>query len=519
MAGVTNEVSREDSASDATSLARGSSLSLLGSVGSAVLSMVLILVVTWGLGTDDGGAFFEAIAFFNIAIIAVAIGADTGLLRFTSRSLALPDAPRQNQLLTIGLVPVLVVGTVVAVASSLLAPTLGRALGGDGHADQIGSMIRVISWFIPVGALNVAVLGASRGYGTMLPTVVADRIGRPALQLVLTGAAVLLGISAGWLAAVWAIPFLLSLLAGAIWLQHLRLQREESHDGKPLGETVREFWAFTLPRALASMFRVGVLWLDVLLVGALMSPRDAAIYTVATRLIQAGFLATDAIGQAVEPMFSSLLARGHADRTHNVYQVATSWLISLTWPPFLAAWIFAPTVLGLFGPEFREASPVVAILAGSALLGSGFGSIDILLVMAGKSVWSLWNSGAALVTNVVLNLILIPTMGLNGAALAWAISRVISNVLPFLEMRSLLGINPIGRRWWIAAGISVGTFGLIGLIMRIGLGSNIGVIGLYLVTAGAAYAFLTWRWRGELDLVAFAGLLGKRLRRDTGGTS
>ncbi len=150
-------MSREDSASDATSLARGSSLSLLGSVGSAVLSMVLIFVITWGLGTDDSGAFFEAIAFFNIAIIATAIGADAGLLRFTSRSLALPDAPGQNQVLTIGLVPVVVVGIVVAVASSLLSPTRESALGGDGHTDQIGSMIRVISWFIPVGALNVAV--------------------------------------------------------------------------------------------------------------------------------------------------------------------------------------------------------------------------------------------------------------------------------------------------------------------------------------------------------------------------
>ncbi len=148
----------------------------------------------------------------------------------------------------------------------------------------------------------------------MLSTVAADRIGWPALELVLTGGTVLLGVSAGWLATVWAIPFLLSLLAGAIWLQRLRHHRVDLHNGRSPGQTVSEFWAFTLPRALASMFRVGVLWLDVLVVGALMSPRDAASYTVATRLIQAGFLATDAVGQAVEPMFSSLLARGHADR-------------------------------------------------------------------------------------------------------------------------------------------------------------------------------------------------------------
>lgn len=509
---MTPDVVTSETVSDAADLARGSSVSLLGSVAGALLSMALIYVVTSGLGADNGGVFFEAIAFFNIAIVAVAIGADTGLLRFTSRSLALTEGPGPNQLLIVGLGPVLIVGVVVAVTGAILAPTLGEALGGDDHAAAVTTMLRVLSCFIPIGALNLAVLGATRGYGTMLPTVATERIGRPALQLALVGSAVLLGVSAGWLAALWALAFLLAYLVAVFWLRRLRVtQPQRSRRLVPLVETAREFWGFTLPRALASMFRVGVLWLDVLLVGALMSPRDAAIYTVATRLIQAGFLATDAIGQAVEPMFSSLLARGHADRTHNVYQVATAWLISLTWPAFLGAWIFAPGILGVFGSDFEEAAPVVAILAGSALLGSSFGSIDVLLVMAGKSIWSLWNSAASLVANVVLNLILIPSMGLNGAALAWAISRVIANVLPFLEMRSLLGINPFGRRWWTAVGASVGTFGLIGLALRLTLGSGIGVIALYVVSAGAAYAALVWRWRHQLDLSAFAGLLRRRI--------
>jgi O-antigen/teichoic acid export membrane protein len=509
--------SHAERVADATNLARGSSLSLFGGVAGAVLATALVLVVTWGLGADAGGAFFEVVALFNIAIVAVALGADTGLVRFTSRSLALDSAEgRQNRLLLVGLIPVLGLGVLVAAVAILLSPSLGRSLGGDQHAEAITNMIRVLAVFIPAGALNLAVLGATRGYGTMLPTVAAERVGRPAIQLILVGVAVLLGVSAAWLATAWAAGFLLSLIAGIAWLRRLRHRHESgpSPTKQSLGETIHEFWAFTLPRALASIFRVGVLWLDVILVGLLMSPRDVAIYTVATRIVQAGYLASDAIGQAVEPMFSSLLARGHADRTHNVYQVATSWLISLTWPLFLAALIFAPTILGLFGSDFTHSASVVAILAVSALVGCGFGSIDILLVMAGKSLWSLWNSGASLATNLALNLILIPSMGLTGAALAWAISRLLSNLLPFLQMNRLLGINPLGRRWGAAAGASVIAFGLIGVAMRLTLGGSVAVLVSYTVIAAAVYVGILWTWRRPLELTAFAGLIRGRIKRN-----
>ncbi len=72
--------------------------------------------------------------------------------------------------------------------------------------------------------------------------------------------------------------------------------------GSP-GATQSGFWIFSLPRAFASAFRVGVLWLDVVLVGALISPTAAAVYTVATRLLQVGFIAVEAIGQVVEPIY------------------------------------------------------------------------------------------------------------------------------------------------------------------------------------------------------------------------
>lgn len=507
---MTNKTHNDEALADATTLAKGGSLSLFGSAAGAALSMALLFVVTLGLGADDAGAFFEAIALFSIVAVTVAIGADTGLVRFTARSLALDDPAAERKLLIVSLVPVLVAGLIVMVAGLALAPALGRIFGGEGHSDAVESMVRVLSLIVPAGALNLAVLGATRGYGTMLPTVVAERVGRPLIQLVLGGIAIAAGVSASWLAGAWAIGVVFALVAGVLWLGRLR-RRHQGHSApstRSYREIATEFWAFTLPRALSSMFRVGVLWLDVLLVGWLMSPRDAAIYTVATRLIQAGALAGDAIGQAVEPMFSSLLAGGHETRTRALYQTSTAWLVGLTWPLYISAWIFAPTVLGLFGAEFSEAAPVVAILAASALLGSGFGPVDVLLVMAGKSIWSLWNSAAALTTNLVLNLLLIPSLGLNGAALAWAISRIVANSLPFIQMRSMLGINPIGVGWKTAAIAAVTSFGVIGLGMRAAFGSSVPIVTIFVVIAVLGYSAIIWRWRHRIELDAFAAMIG-----------
>ena len=71
----------------------------------------------------------------------------------------------------------------------------------------------------------------------------------------------------------------------------------------------------------------------------------------------------------------------------------------------------------------------------------------MLLLMGGRSTLSLVNNLVALATNIVLNLALIPSMGLRGAALAWSASLVLTNLLPTLEVHHTMGYHPYGRTW------------------------------------------------------------------------
>jgi O-antigen/teichoic acid export membrane protein len=134
------------------------------------------------------------------------------------------------------------------------------------------------------------------------------------------------------------------------------------------------------------------------------------------------------------------------------------------------------------------------------LIGVGTGNVTVVLLMSGKSVWVLANTAVALLVNVVLNLALIPPLGMTGAAIAWAASIVVNNVVPLGQVWRFLGLDPFGRGFVIVAGLSTACFGGIGVVVRTILGPTITGILVFAVTASALYAYLLYRFRKPLQL-------------------
>ena len=89
----------------------------------------------------------------------------------------------------------------------------------------------------------------------------------------------------------------------------------------------------------------------------------------------------------------------------------------------------------------------------------------IVLLMGGGSGWNLLVTGASLTSNVVLNLLLIPRYGMNGAAVAYAISIVFDNVATALLVWRLFGLHPFGRGYWLAVAGGTACYGGVGLVV------------------------------------------------------
>jgi O-antigen/teichoic acid export membrane protein len=373
-------------------------------------------------------------------------------------------------------------------------------------AAMVADYIRVLAIFLPLAGVYTVAIAATRGFGTMLPNALIDRIGKSAAQTGAVAVVVVAGGGATAIAIAWGAPMLLAFAAAMLWLRVLlrevltRDRRQHQPAATPLRKLAAEFWTFTAPRGLTGVFQVTIIWVGTLMVGNLRSTADASVYTASTRYLVAGSVVNLAIIQVIGPKLAELLSGNHSARARNVYQVATSWLMTLAWPMYLTLALFAPVLLRVFGHKFAPGASSLVILSVAMVVATGIGPVDMVLLMGGGSFWNLFNVVVALILNIALSLALIPQIGIAGAAVAWAAAILFNNVAPLLEVRAFLKVHPFGRGFPVVAGSALACFGGIGLLLRLTMGATVPAFVLYGLVATTAYVALLYRMRERVEI-------------------
>lgn len=479
---------------DLGGLARGGVLGLLGAGVSAAAGVLVVVVLARALPAAEAGVFFAVTSVLLLGQAVAKLGTNTSLVYYLSRWRALGVPERIPSTLRVALLPVVAVGLLIAIALYAAAPWLSQTLAGDTSTTTVAAL-RVCAVLVPVAALADALVSATRGFDTLVPTVLHDRIGRSLLQVLAVVVAVLLGWTAvAILVAAWALPWLLPAALGGRDLAR-RLRTVPRDPAAAVGGA--EFWRFSGPRALASLAQIALQRLDIVLVAALLGPAPAAVYTAASRVLIVGQLANQAISTAVQARLGGLLATGDVPAANAAYRAATAWLVLLNWPLYLMFAVFAPQLLALFGPDYADGRSVVLILAAVMLLASACGMVNLVLVMAGRSTWNLGNALLALGVNVALDLLLIPRLGISGAAVGWAVAIAVSNLVALAQIHRSAGLHPFGRATLVAMAVAAACFGVLpAAALAVGPGAAALAAGL----GAMVYVAVVYRLRRVLQL-------------------
>jgi O-antigen/teichoic acid export membrane protein len=505
------------SRADVEVFARRGLINFVGAVSYGLFTFLTVLLVTHALRTDEAGGFFEVVAMFTIASSVILFGAQNGLVRQISRARALNRALEIRRVVFAGTVPVFVAAVLASAAIALGASTFASTFADPNTATEVERMVVISTPFVLLSTVMYLALAVTRGLGTMVPTVAIDRMVRVSLQALGMAAVLVWGLSAPTAVLLWGLPFALAAVGATVWAVKLVRARESGNRGdwmpRSLGIVTGEFWRFAAPRGLASVFQTGSLWLDTLFLGALNSPGAAAIYTAGGRLTLVGSFFLESVVQALAPQVSSLMAKRELQRVQDVYRAATIWLVCATWPIYLLLAIFAPGVLTLFGKGYAAGAPAIVIMSGAMLISMAFGPVDIVLLMGGRSSLNLVNTVASLVTNVGLNLLLIPRWGISGAAFAWAASTVVNNVLPAAQVYRIFRVHTFGRQFWIPVASASAFVGGVAIAARAVAGPSILVMIVAGLVGGSLHAATLWRFRHDLRLAELRTAFGRRGRR------
>jgi O-antigen/teichoic acid export membrane protein len=510
-ASTTGAPARGAGGSGLPGIARGGVLNLVGAGITAVTGVLLVVVVTRALPQAQAGTFFALTSLFLLAEMVARLGTGTGLVYFIARLRRLDRAAEIGAVQRAALTPVVVVALITSAVLLIWTPAFAGLVGGDSPGTR--TAIVVLALLLPVTTLSDTLLAATRGYATMLPTVALDKVGRPVLQFALVALTVTGG-SLALLAGAWAVPWAVSAVLAWWWLHRLSrgLPTAPGGSARPRREVWREFWVFTWPRAVNSLAALALQRLDVLLVTVLSGPAAAAVYTAATRFLVVGQLVTQSISTAAQPRLAEVLAVDDRASASTVYRSATGWIVLLTWPLYLLCAVFAESVLSIFGEGYSAGRPVILVLAGAMLFATACGMVDMLLNMAGRTAWTLANSLVALVVMVVVDLLLIPPLGILGASIGWAAAIVANNLLPLVQLVVAYGLHPFGRATLSAAGLAGVCFGVLPVAARLLVPGNAAAALGAVAVGGVLYLLAIRRWRAALGLPSLRSLRPRRRR-------
>lgn len=407
------------------------------------------LVVARLLGVDALGTYALAIAVIQIAEVLAVAGLDSGLLRFVS--LHRDDSLRQRAVIGSALKMSITLSLIVALLLLLFSAPISTILNGS-------SLLRLaICCYAAAIPFNVATLlfgHAMQGFRQLKPKIIATQIVSPFLLLLLT---LLFRYTAGEDAALF-FPFALAGVGAFFWIRPSLSRISGTLPGDILhARTDKVMLAYAIPFMAVSLLSMMSHWLDVMMLGMLTDTATVGLYHPAARtagLIRSVLLAFAGIAA---PMIAELHTGRQNAEIGRIFKMVTRWIVTVVLPPAILFMVLPELVLSVFGARFAaEGAVALLLLTVASFLQASFGLSATVLAMTGHARLSLLNALAALGLQVALNFLLIPKMGLNGAALATLLLFLMLSVLRLVEIRRILKIHPFGKALWkpFTAGLS-----------------------------------------------------------------
>lgn len=248
------------------------------------------------------------------------------------------------------------------------------------------------------------------------------------LGLVAT-AAVLIQLNVTLALIAYALGLLASVAIG--WLAREQQEHDPlnaEHPSLPEGTYLRRALGYGWKAQLSNFLTLLMYRVDLLFVGHFLSPTSVGIYAVAAQIAERLWMPSQAVSTVLLPRLAQL--HGSEDVRTRLTPVIARWTFALSaFAAVLLAIVAGPLVQVTLGDRFDSALlPLLLMLPGIAFAGAAR-VLASDLAARGRPELTLYVTAGALTANVVLNLLLIPAMGVPGAAVAASLTYILDTLL------------------------------------------------------------------------------------------
>jgi PST family polysaccharide transporter len=198
----------------------------------------------------------------------------------------------------------------------------------------------------------------------------------------------------------------------------LRFRAGSSPDSEPSITLARRLLLQAAPLALTSLITLLYLRADLFIVAALSGAREAGLFQSSFRIFEATFVVSGGISAGTFPLLAERL---HKEDFTELCRFVLSVLLGLGLIFSVVLFALSDAVIGLvYGSAFTESAVPLSILALGLLPLFVNALTTHLLVAAGRNRRLIGSMLVRLCIGVLVDLVLVPTMGASGAAVGVA---------------------------------------------------------------------------------------------------
>jgi O-antigen/teichoic acid export membrane protein len=407
-------------------------------VNTASMAMVYLsqLLLARFMGVDQYGVYVYALSWLNVLLLFSIIGLDVAMLRFIPQYVSRGEwgncwgIIKRSYQISLPAALVLLLGAWIVILTNY-----------NHLSEDLRNTLAIGAGALPLWVAIKLTQGVLQAFKRPGMSQLLDGVLLPVLLLSLLGLVMGLNIppSAVTVMTVFAVSCLMVLIFGVVWLRSYVIPPPMKM--ATANYKTREWLMFAVPMLMIVGTHVIMNNSDVIMVGYIKSPAQAGIYSAAARVAALVSVSLVFVNMVLTPYISEYYYNERRRDLQHLVSVSARIVTLFAVPIFVILTIYGKHILGLFGSEFKDGYYSLLILSAGQLVNALSGSVGYIMILTGKQKQAAYVLGVCATLNIILNFLLIPNYGIEGAALATALILIFWNVTLAIYIKRAINLS------------------------------------------------------------------------------
>jgi O-antigen/teichoic acid export membrane protein len=487
-----------------TTIAKQSGIVFTGKFIGYFLGLVSYFVLARLYGPKILGQYTLVLVVVNIISIFTIFGFNNGLTKYISRYRVAKQAKRLNKIIKIAFTYSVLFSIIGAMFLFLLRDTVANRIFKD---SSLVNCFIYGSWLIIPLTLSKIYNGLYRGFQQLQCPIISNEIIKRIIFLVIIIISALLNfkntpiVIVSLLFAQILVVFYLTKKVSTLKIDFKNILLIPIDNNPKEKKVKKEFLIYSSTLIFISFMNIILHRIDKIMLGIYMTSEIVGIYSIAATVAGLTTFLLVSSNMIFSSVISELYSVNKIKMLGDLYSTITKWIIISTLPIVISIVFFSDTIMKFFGEVYIIGSSALVVLAFGQMISVFVGANGLVLSMCGHEKLLLINYISMAIINVIFNAILIPKIGILGAALSTGISIAIINTVKVFEVKILLGIIPYNKEYFFIL-INLLVMCLSSFIIKIYWNDIVSVVIITIINMGISI-FISYKFKSNLDEIMF----------------